>query len=278
MGPNWSLAPEQPPADTPGNQRRVDLVVKRWTPDGFVVLLFLEAKKENATQKDIDDVEYQAFKACTEYVIEYGAARMYAMTTIGTAARVWRLARGSDYLEPMTSGEHLSDRGQYIDADSDASHEIVTAIEQIKDRPPPSGSASIHPYQQALGNEGTPYAQQYTVPSSALSTGSDEHDETMSEFQSYEATLHVADSMDIDAASSSKGNRLKLPEDTPHVTVKKVGHTLKKDEYVFTFADKERRSEREDWIKAIIMYKGKEERCMAYRTRSGRLCFTWKLE
>ncbi len=61
---DWVVASQQPPTDDPQDRRRVELVVDKWTNKSIHRLFIFEAKKQNASQTEIQTLEYQAYGAC----------------------------------------------------------------------------------------------------------------------------------------------------------------------------------------------------------------------
>jgi hypothetical protein len=64
------VAPETAPAET-DSLRRVDLVIKYFGNESLEVLCFHELKRINASSTDLEEVEYQAFKACIAYLAQH---------------------------------------------------------------------------------------------------------------------------------------------------------------------------------------------------------------
>lgn len=130
-GKQFLVAAEEPPSSaTP--RRRVDLVVRVLGRKGPSVLIFLEAKKPNASINDLDDVEGQVLEACATYLTTHDLPHINAMTTVGTKARVWVYVKGSDYLTPVFGSESLSDLAEYVEAHSSDASKIKEALEDIK--------------------------------------------------------------------------------------------------------------------------------------------------
>ena len=84
------MASQQPPTDERSDLRRVELVVEKWDSSDYMLkrLFIFEAKKHNASQAEIEEVEYQAFEACMKHTEYANRQEMYAMTVIGTRARL----------------------------------------------------------------------------------------------------------------------------------------------------------------------------------------------
>ncbi|KAF8847846.1 hypothetical protein BDZ45DRAFT_681625 [Acephala macrosclerotiorum] len=133
-GPEWSIAPEQPPTEAEGDLRRVDKIIKRFrsTSSYFRGVVLVELKRQSATQKDIDEVEYQAFTACCAFLHYYRLDTVWAMTAVGTAARIWFYNRGETYLTPfIPPSQALGARSDYIEANSPEANQLSAAFRHI---------------------------------------------------------------------------------------------------------------------------------------------------
>lgn len=118
-GRNWAISSQQPPTNDPNDMRRVDLRIERWKTNRWQTIALFEAKKQNCSQAEIQELEFQAFNACMAHLLYTGREQMYGITTIGTAARLWYITKADDYLLPLvpeTGG--LSNRKEYIEANS----------------------------------------------------------------------------------------------------------------------------------------------------------------
>lgn len=135
-GEDWIVASQQPPTDEDGNLRRVDLVVDKWKRENYTHRLFIfEAKKKSATLTEIDELEQQAYNACLAYLIYTDREHMYAMTVVGTMARLWIAHIGADihYLVPwIPAGDGLSRKEQYIEANSTDGYLIEEGFKYMK--------------------------------------------------------------------------------------------------------------------------------------------------
>ncbi|KAH6670189.1 hypothetical protein B0J14DRAFT_114174 [Halenospora varia] len=129
-GHQWVVSSQQPPTYIEGDLRRVDLVVEKIDENAnSATLLFMEAKRANATLDQVQEVEYQAFTACCANLYATNKTSIWAMTCVGTTARLWAYKYGDDYLTeffPLSDG--LSDKGEYIDF----SIEVLNQLEYIK--------------------------------------------------------------------------------------------------------------------------------------------------
>lgn len=88
------VAPETAAAETDS------LVMKYFGNESLEVLCFHELKRILASPTDLEEVEYQAFKACIAYLAPK-VGTVYAITSFGTKARGWTCTKDSDYLEPL---------------------------------------------------------------------------------------------------------------------------------------------------------------------------------
>ena len=131
---NWVVASQQPPTDDPQDRRRVELVVDKWTAERSTHRLFIfEAKKQSASQTEIETLEYQAYDACITHLNYSGRLQMYAMRVIGTMARLWIVHRDEDYLIPWISmDKNLADKFGYIEAHGSEGSQIEDGIKYMK--------------------------------------------------------------------------------------------------------------------------------------------------
>ncbi len=122
---DWVVASQQPPTDDPGDRRRVELVVDKWTGTTTSRLFIFEAKKHHASQTEIDELEHQAYEACITHLKYTQREHMYAQTVIGTLARLWVAHVDEDYLVPwQPMGASLGDKSSYIEAHGSEGHLI----------------------------------------------------------------------------------------------------------------------------------------------------------
>ena len=134
-GPRWSVASQQPPTDDEGDLRRVDLVVEN-IPDNFT-LLFMEAKRADATADLIEEVEYQAFTACCAHLHHTGRGAVWAMTCVGSRARLWAYKAKADYITQFWPiGTGIGERGEYAEFSVDGRN-LLKYLEYIKQHPTP---------------------------------------------------------------------------------------------------------------------------------------------
>ena len=81
------VAPETTPAET-DSLRRVTLVIKYFGNESLEVLCFHELKRIIASPTDLEEVEFQVFKACIAYLAQHPkVSTVYAITSFGTKAR-----------------------------------------------------------------------------------------------------------------------------------------------------------------------------------------------
>lgn len=132
----WVVAPETAPAET-DSLRRVDLVIKYFGNESLEVLYFHELKRINASPTDLEEVEYQAFKACIAYLAQHPkVSTVYAITSFGTKAKGWTCTKDSDYLEPLFGSEDLAKAQDYIEAHSSDAETLRKVFDHMKRFPP----------------------------------------------------------------------------------------------------------------------------------------------
>jgi hypothetical protein len=139
--------------------RRVDVVVKYFEAETLKprVLLFHEAKKQAASKSDVKTVELQANDACKTYCESSGFTHVFAMTTVGTSARLWKYESAGGRLTPLFGSSAFGDGDAYIDANSSNAHSIKNGLRHIKAFPP----STYH---------GQTYSQVGTQPGTASGT------------------------------------------------------------------------------------------------------------
>ena len=126
------VAVEEPPSSTVA-KRRIDIIVKYTNAEHQIfVLCFVECKRPNAPITLIDEVEHQAFNACASYLSDNNLEFVYAMTTLGTRARLWKYFRGNDYLTPLFGSDNLSDKKEYVEAHSTQAAHLTAGFNAMK--------------------------------------------------------------------------------------------------------------------------------------------------
>ncbi|KAI1083409.1 hypothetical protein F5B20DRAFT_404342 [Whalleya microplaca] len=129
----WIIASQQPPTKKDRDLRRVDIVIETIRATSHDTVLFLKAKKPNASQSDIEMLEYQAYVAACAYSAATGKPRVWAMTSVGTKARLWIFNITSRYLLPFfPDDEGSADIDKYFDTMSDLPR-MTAHLEFIKD-------------------------------------------------------------------------------------------------------------------------------------------------
>lgn len=135
---NDVVAVEEPPSSG-DPRRRIDIIVSYTNAERRLsVLCFVECKRPNATVYLTDEVEHQAFNACVSYLSEKNLDFVYAMTTLGTRARLWTYFRGLDYLDPLFGSTDISAKKEYIEAHSTQAAQLTAGFNIMKDKPPSS--------------------------------------------------------------------------------------------------------------------------------------------
>ncbi|KAK4139870.1 uncharacterized protein C8A04DRAFT_40393 [Dichotomopilus funicola] len=120
-----------------GDRRRVDLVVETMGIREWEPLLFVEAKRTMASVDDITTVEFQAFTAACACSVQNKFRPVWAMTIVGSKARLWTYSFESDYLIPFEpKGQGLSTLGEYLELSTDGQR-IVNALGYIERNPIP---------------------------------------------------------------------------------------------------------------------------------------------
>ena len=125
-------------------QRRVDgqlQYVEAGTPR-IMVLFFHEAKRASQSTTAMQEVEGQAFEACGTYLDYKRVSFVYAVTTIGTEARLWKYESDGNFrsLTVNSSGnaQPQGTRSAYIDANSVDAAQLRAGLLHMKQLPPSS--------------------------------------------------------------------------------------------------------------------------------------------
>lgn len=131
----WVIASQQPPTDKDVNLRRVELVVDKWIGTSQLMhrLFIFEAKKHSASVTEIDELEHQAYNASVAHLHYSSREQLYAMTVIGTRARLWVVDTVETYLIPWIPEDiGLSEKTEYIKAHSTGGHLIEDGFRYMK--------------------------------------------------------------------------------------------------------------------------------------------------
>jgi hypothetical protein len=132
------VSSQQPPTGEKWDRRRVENVIEILDRDhgSLQRLLIVEAKRQNVSKDMVTEVEYQAYEACQKYLNFSQRDRMYAMTLVGTAAKLWWADRHRDYLDPFVPAaiedKQLSDLTTYIEANSAEGKELEEGLDKMK--------------------------------------------------------------------------------------------------------------------------------------------------
>ena len=130
------IAVEEPPSSGDA-KRRIDIIVSYTNAERRIcVLCFVKCKRPNATVYLVDKVEHQAFNACVSYLSENDLTFVYAMTTLGTRARLWMYVRGHDYLDLLFGSKDILAKKEYIEAHSTQAEQLTSGFNTMKDQPP----------------------------------------------------------------------------------------------------------------------------------------------
>lgn len=130
----WVVSSQQPPTREKSDRRRVETTVEILLNGSLQKLVIKEAKKHKASQTEIEEVEAQAYQACLKYLKHSQRSEMYAMTVVGTRARLWIAYQSQDYLEPFVPGSRgLAAIEEYIEANSTDGYLLMGGLEHMKD-------------------------------------------------------------------------------------------------------------------------------------------------
>jgi hypothetical protein len=249
----WVVSSQQPPTSERGDRRRVETTVEV-LQDSLQKLLVVEAKHHNAPQDEIQEVEAQAYNGCMKYLKYSGRTAMYAMTVVGTRARLWTVHQKEDYLEPYIPNDRgLAAIGEYIEANSTEGYQIMEGLEQTKiDHllPPKKG--------QILKSIGSPQPSYTALPSSEITmTGT--------------ATVTAS-------TSYTTPNTRSLPNDAQAVELEVE---LDGGVYYYSFEHNGKRYKvpYADWELTSTTYDGGDYPCYLYTgKKSGKHFWAWSLD
>lgn len=226
------------------SRRRVDIVVRYY--DGMhhtlASFLFTECKKPGGTTQ-AQEVEAQARQAAETAIETDHLTIIYAMTTIGTAFRIWFMESGTGELNPFHGDGGFGDRSQYIDADSPESVGLWDAIRVVKGNRP----------LKRVGKD-------YVLPSQGdIAAGGWDDNEEMDDDEVYgdEQGLYsnrAAGEMGESSKTMETGASSSIPQDSMEMVVaKRVRHLTRADEVTFEDRKNKKRSTRPDeWQKKKI--------------------------
>ncbi|CAM6003155.1 unnamed protein product [Sphagnum balticum] len=130
----WVVSSQQPPTGENSDRRRVESLIEILHPatNSMQKLLIYEAKRSQVGVAKVDELEMQAYSACQLALQQDNRSSMYALTTIGTSARIW-IADSSPYLNAfIPPSDAISDANSYIEANSTDGHYIEEAIAYMK--------------------------------------------------------------------------------------------------------------------------------------------------
>lgn len=112
----------------------MELRIEKRIGNQWYTIICYEAKKAKCTQTEIDELEYQAYNACITHLNYTGRDQMYAITTIGTTARLWYITKTDDYLLPFVPVDTaLAERSAYIEAHSTDAQQLRDGFNYVKE-------------------------------------------------------------------------------------------------------------------------------------------------
>jgi hypothetical protein len=241
-----------------GSRRRVDMVVKKYDPDHhtFTALLWVEFKRPTGS---VLEVETQALDAALRCIAADNLLWIYAITTVGVSFRTWLVERDTTALQPMHGTAVRADRQQYINADTDGAYELTKTINLVKTQTPlrqvpvvPSQSAEDFPmtsYEEQNSGQQESY---YVATEVADSSGSRAYEEENTEQQGSSSYVAVEPPYNVGTVDNADRRRAR---DYVEVSVTRIPHTLRADEYVFMDSRSHRKvTTKDEWKQ--IQYNG----------------------
>jgi hypothetical protein len=305
---DWALSSQQPPTDEASDLRRVELRIERWINHQWQTILFFEAKKQKCSQTEIDELEFQAYNACIAHLAYTRRDQMYAMTVIGTSARLWYITKRDDYLLPFVPIDPgLSERAKYIEAHSTDAQHLRNGLNYIIQNDKVSSEklqvlrSNCSPRTRALtGDEtrsstfstpGMPAAQltygltqpsaverSFAYTSSQIDAGLSSSANPVAPGGSANTPLAEIDEDEDDEMDEDDSEPVAaISPDTPYVDVtrKVVAHTFREDEVFYCFNGRE--TTKKSWKSSTILYGGIVRSCLVYTSSKGSTYWTWAL-
>lgn len=137
-GKKYVVTSEEPPSST-SERRRIDIVVKYVEMNESIrVLCFVESTRSSASFGLVDEFEHQVFNACVSYLSQRNLRFVYAMTAIGTRARLWIYRPPNDHLDPLFGNTDLPAIEEYVEANSIEAENLTIGFNKMKSgRPHP---------------------------------------------------------------------------------------------------------------------------------------------
>jgi hypothetical protein len=132
VGEDWAVASQKPPSsEVEDRRRRIDLSIIHYdgNTDKVKIVAIIEGKRTSTQPAVVEQVEAQAYEAC-EARCRSGES-VWAITVIGTAARVWRYTTLPAPNWVCVTGGQEPEIRYYIDADSAAAAVIDSNIRAI---------------------------------------------------------------------------------------------------------------------------------------------------
>ncbi|KIH92479.1 hypothetical protein SPBR_03028 [Sporothrix brasiliensis 5110] len=288
----WAASSQQPPSHVPGVSRRVDSVVEHIDLATGIssTVLFVEMKRAAASQTELTGCEHQAFTAGCEFSIDTNLSRVWAMTCIGSQARLWIVGKNRDYLIPyflITHGK--AERAEYVEVSGTGGIQLLHCLNYIKSYSYPpsdvveqllassSSDDSSYPMDDSSNEPESPEVSAptpaHTVDPFTLHGGDttitgDNGDET-TPYQYLDPITQdwsgvVGDTPVTTGVAGIEAEAEAEEQAWVKVSLRKISHITRRDEFTFPAVDgKVRSTDRGDWDKVI--YKNKNAWFIRYR-------------
>lgn len=132
-GREYAVDTEEQPSSA-SNEGRIVITVKYFQPqEHFIpILCLVDAKPPNTDATLMHETERQTFDTCAGCLAANKLQHIYAMTTIGTRARLWVYRPGLDYLVPLFGSQDISDGSAYVEANSSDARKLTEAFHRMK--------------------------------------------------------------------------------------------------------------------------------------------------
>ncbi|OAF57076.1 hypothetical protein VC83_05930 [Pseudogymnoascus destructans] len=307
IGDDWAISSQQPPTDDREDRRRVDLRIERWKSNRWQIIALFEAKKQNCSQTEVDELEHQAYNACMGLRLAFGISPRTM-----TISFLWCLSQQVSPILQNTSKQTAlwqqssGDGFNYmIQNDMISADKLQVLRSNCSPRPPqpPVGANSqyLGPATQLTYGSGMQPSSLYPAnPTGFISPNPPQAQWPSSQFQSNIADTppqpllwippqvytvpgiqdNNGDEEDVDGDNTmeSPGHVAELDSETAiyvDVTRKVVSHMTRPSEVFFCFEN--RQTTKKHWRPSTIAVQGAIVSCVVYTSSKGTQYYTYAL-
>ena len=230
------------------------MVVKKYDLDHhtFTALLWIECKRPTGS---VQEVETQALDAALRCIAADNLLWIYAITTVGVSFRTWLVENGTTVLQPLHGTTVQADRRQYIGADTDGAYELTKTINLVRTQTP-LRQAPVVPSQSVEDYPMNPYVVEHSEQRASSSSYWGAQPGPSSSYAGAQPEVSSSDGGAQPEPLSSYGEAQPGPSSSyVEVSVTRISHTFRADEYLFTDSRNHRKSTiKDDWEQ--IQYNG----------------------